>query len=66
MLQFDEDGSGNQNAPIDFVKNVRMTEADEVIQRTGIGDNDHANGYRLFAASTRSSVAMSLSRSSTV
>ena len=43
-----------------------MAEANELIERTGIGDNDHARDYWLFAASTRSSVAMSLSRSSTV
>jgi hypothetical protein len=48
------------------VKNVRMAEADEGIERTGIDDNDHACNYRLFAASTRSSVSMSLSRSATV
>jgi hypothetical protein len=43
-----------------------MAEADELIEWTGIGNNDHAFCLLLFAASTRSGVAMSLSRSSTV
>jgi hypothetical protein len=66
MLQFDENRRGNQNASIDFREDFRMPEADKVIERTGIGDNDHAEGYRPFAARTRFSVAISLSRSSTV
>ncbi len=66
MLQFDENGSRRQNAPIDFMKNFGITKANEVIQWTGVGNDDHASDYRLFVARTRPSVAMSLSRSSTV
>jgi hypothetical protein len=66
VLHLDQNGVGNQNSAVDFPENVRMAEADEVIERTGIGNNDHDWDYRLLAVSTRSSVAMSLSRSSTV
>jgi hypothetical protein len=44
---------------------IRMAQADKVIEWTGIGNNNHACDYRLFVVSNRSSVAMSLSRSST-
>ena len=66
MLHLDQNGVGNQHAAVDFPENVRMAEADEVIERTGIGYNDHACDYRGFVASSRFNVAMSLSRSSTV
>ncbi len=66
VLHLHQYGTGHQNPAIDFMENVGMPEKDEVIERAGIGDDDHAGDYRLFAASTRSSVAMSLSRSSTV
>jgi hypothetical protein len=66
VLHLDQNGVGNQNSAVDYPENVRMAEADEVIERTGIGNNDHDWDYRLLAVSTRSSVAMSLSRSSTV
>lgn len=66
MPHLNEDGAGNEDASIDFTESLRVSEENEVIQRTGIGDNDHADDYRPFAVSTRSSVAMSLSRSSTV
>ena len=66
MLHLDQDSVGNQHAAIDFPENVRMAEANEVIERTGIGNNDHACDYRVFVASSLSNVAMSLSRSSTV
>lgn len=64
VLHLDQNGMGNQNAAIDFVENIRMAQADQVIEWTGIGNNNHACNYRLFAVSNRSSVAMSLSRSS--
>ena len=66
MLHLDQSGVGNQDPALDFAENVRMAQADEVIEWTSIGNNDHACDYRLFGLSTRSSVAMSLSRSSTV
>jgi hypothetical protein len=50
----------------EFSGNVRMAKADEVTEWIDIGNDDHARGYRLFAVNARSSVAMSLSRSSTV
>lgn len=56
----------NQNAAIDFAKNIRMVQTDEIVERAGIGNNDHARDYPAFVASSRSNVAMSLSRSSTV
>lgn len=46
-------------------KNIRTAETDEIVERAGVGNNDHACGYRAFVAS-RSKVAMSLSRSSAV
>jgi hypothetical protein len=42
VLHLDQNGAGDQNAALDFVEHVRMAQADEVIQWTSIGNNDHA------------------------
>ena len=66
MLHLHQNSAGNQNAAIDFSKNIRTSKTDEIVERAGIGNNDHACDYSAFVGSNRSNVAMSLSRSSTV
>lgn len=56
MLQFGENGAGNQDTTIDFPRNLRMADANELIQRTGVGDNYHPKDNRSPAARTRSRV----------
>lgn len=52
MLHLDQNGMGNQNAAVDFLKNVRTAKANEVIKRARTGDNDHACYNRLFFAAS--------------
>jgi hypothetical protein len=55
----DQNRAGNQNTPVNFSKHIGTTEADEIVERAGIGNNDHARDYPAFVASSRSNVAMS-------
>jgi len=64
--QLDQNSVGNQNAAIDISKNLRVAKTDEIVERTGIGNDDHASDYSAFVARRPSNVAISLSRSSTV
>jgi hypothetical protein len=48
------------------LQKIGMAKPDEVIEWACIGNDDHACGYRVFVASNRSNVAMSLFRSPTV
>jgi hypothetical protein len=66
VLHLHKNRARNQNAAIDFSKNFRTAQTDEIVERAGIGNNDHACDYLDFLASTRSNVAISLSRSPTV
>ena len=66
MLHFHSDGFRDKNTAVDLRENVSVPEQDEVVERTGVGNDDHAGGYGRFVVSKRSSVVMSLSKSSTV
>ena len=54
---------GNQDATIYVPEDFRMTKANEIVERTGIGNNDHACAYRVLVASSRSNVPRSVSKS---
>jgi hypothetical protein len=41
MLHFLENSGGDQNSAIDFPEQIRKSEADEVIERACIGNDDH-------------------------
>ena len=66
VLHLHQDGVGNQDPTINFSENIRTAKSDEIVERTGVGNDDHASGYPVFVGSNRSNVVMSLSRSSTV
>jgi len=51
MLHFGQHRIRDEDAPIKFREKFRMPEEDEVIERTGIGDNDHVRDYPFFAKS---------------
>ena len=57
---------GNQDPTINLSENIRTAKSDEIDERAGVGNDDHASGYPVFVGSNRSNVVMSLSRSSTV
>ena len=64
MLHLQENCTRNENPPKEFLEDVNVVESDEVIERAGIGDDEHAEAYWPLAEKTRSSVAMSAFRSS--
>jgi hypothetical protein len=66
VLHLNQNSAGNQNADIDFSRNIRMGKTNEIVERAGIGNNDHAGDYSAFVGSNRCNAAMSLARSSTV
>src|ERR1700727_2845607 len=66
VLHLHQDGVGNQDPTINFSENIRTAKSDEIVERAGVGSDDHASGYPVFVGSNRSNVVMSLSRSSTV
>ena len=66
VLHLNQNSAGNQNADIDFSKNIRMAKTNEIVERAAIGNNDHASDDSAFVGSNRCSVAMSLARSSMV
>src|ERR1700680_1446190 len=64
VLHLHQDGVGNQDPTINLSENIRTARSDEIDERAGVGNDDHASGYPVFVGSNRSNVVMSLSRSS--
>ncbi len=65
MLHFEQHSIRHEDTTVKFGEKFRMSEEDEVIERTGISNNNQACGC-LSLAKRRSWVAMSFSNSSIV
>lgn len=66
MLHFDQNGQRHDDPSVDGVQQIGLAQQDEVVERAGISNDDHASRPPVLEVRNRSSVARSLSRSSTV
>jgi hypothetical protein len=66
-LQFAENGLRDDHTSVQFSQNVSVVQEDEIMQRSGIGDDDHRRWSSLLRVSRRYRlVSASNSKSSTV